>query len=390
DNNETGTSYLQAKDGITMQAADSIFVRDKGGITTDQLLRLYAFGDEASDLGGQYYDAYYAGKAGIYVEGNVSSTNGDIDIGVQHGNLALSSADGTQIFNVVAHNGMTSVGTHDANITVDNLEGEQVILYTETPEAQANFNSLTVGKKLVLAVNNLDMDMSKVTAYDNAQPFEMNIYTVGNPVDAKIRLDYSKVQTDNIEIQQMHVGSAEIVTEAPIKIDELSVANRADIQVMGTKTSVYGFMHEYDAENNVTYFNEGKGGVGVDLSSMFFGKDAKQDIVDDVTENLWKYETGATGRDGNPKAHTMALDIMTAKSQRGDGILLAKDRGYSVYGQRYSVESVMQDLLGMNIGSVFNTTFNNNIQFFNRFDNVAMPEVVVNAPEEWDKDQFEF
>lgn len=390
DNPETGTSYLQAKDGITMQAADSIFVRDQGGITTDKLLRVYAFGDEASDLGGKYYDSYYAGKAGIFVEGDMTSIDGDIDIGLQHGNLTLSNETGTEIYDIVAHNGMTAVGTHDADITVDNLEGNQVIFYTETPEAHAGFNTLTVGEKLVLAVNDLDMDMSKVVAYDTDKPFEMNIYTVGNPVDAKIRLDYSKVQTENIEIQQMHVGSAEIITEVPIKIDELSVANRADIRAMGTKTSVYGFMHEYDADNNITYYNEGKGGVGVDLSDMFFGKNAKQDVVTDVKDNLWKYETGATGRDDNPKANTMALDIVTAKIQTGNALLLGKDRGYSVYGQRYSVESVMQDLLSMNIGNVFNTTFNNNIQFFNRFDNVAIPDVVVNRPEEWDKDQFEF
>lgn len=390
DNPETGTSYLQATDGITMQAADSIFIREKDGITTDKLLRLYAFGDKASDLVGEYYDEYYSDKAGIYVEGNMKSVNGDIDIGLQHGNLTLSNAEGTEIYDIVAHNGMNSVGTHDADITVDNLEGNQIILYAEMPEANADFNTLTVGDKLVLAVNDLYMDMSKVIAYDRDNPYEMDIYTVGNPVDAKICLDYSKCDVENIEIQQMNVGQAEVIANAPVKIDELSVANRADIYAMGTKTSVYGFMHEYDAANDITYYNEGKGGVGVDLSDMFFGKDAKQDVVTDVKNNLWKYETGATGRDGNPKANTMALDIKTAKIQDGNALLLGKDRGYSVYNQRYSVESLTQDMADDKAANIVFEMFNTQIQFFNRFDNVAIPDVVVNQPEEWEKDKFEF
>lgn len=93
---------------------------------------------------------------------------------------------------------------------------------------------------------------------------------------------------------------------------------------------------------------------------------------------------------GRQQHKGMQLDILSKTVQKSASILLKDDRGYSVYGQRYSVESVMQDLLSMNIGNVFNTTFNNNIQFFNRFDNVAIPDVVVNRPEEWDKDQFEF
>ena len=378
-----------------------------GSITADDFIRLYSKGNNEDDRAGAYderIDTDYRHKGdsrqlmlfsrlgmvpvtGITVNGDIVSNTGDIDIATYMDDISLHNITAT---------GMAAVGTHSGEVAIEGvITGKDVTLYSESENANISFSGINVADKLILAGNNLNLDMSNIT-FDN-DGCELYIYGVGEKLQGNITLDFTGcTDMEQLHIRQLNIGRSVIKANAPIIVDNLNVADRAEFYTWGTKTDVYGKMQAYDKEAQVIYYHDGEGGATIDLSPVFFGygTDIRQENIDKLSDDPRQFETGGQGAgivaDAGKEKQGMQLEILSRTVQKSDSILLKNARDYSVYGQRYSVESLMQNLLSLKIADVFDTTFNNNIQFFNRYDNVAIPDVVVNQPEEWDKDKFEF
>ena len=357
-----GELDLQGTDitGVSQKADINL----KGNINSKGLTRLVTL---TEDKGGS-----------IKVDGNIVS-QGDIDAGAYNGGVTINN---------ITAKGMAAMGSHRGNVEVGNAKGAEVVLYTENQDASVNFENIEVGKMLVLAadtINSNTIDMTHIYGDD----YDLRVYGAGGQSTGKVTLDFRNIFDDNVKIQDLFGSEVTLLAgDRPVEIGKVSISDRADIYAMGTKTSIFGKVHEYDESADVIYYNNGGGDVGIDLSTLFFDDDDKKSVIDEVRNHVENFEIGNnTGSHGYDE---MSFAQTSRYNQNYEGILLKLRRDYRSYNQRYSLESLMQNLLSINVGSVFNATFNNDIQFFNRYDNVAIPDVVVNTPEEWDKDQFQF
>ena len=317
---------------------------------------------------------YYCPKGGFFNNKDMHVVDGDIALNVgrnmvsiknsivtDNGNIEITAMGGIGIQALVsAKKGMVTLGSQKGDMRLNGtLIGEKVVLYTEDKDAKIYFNDIYADEELVVISNHIGddgvLDMSKV--HSDNENFVLNLYGVDGTMSGDYVVDYRNFNQP-VHLNQLVVRNLVLFAQGPVKIEDIFVENRADIYSMGTKTSIYGKVQEYDQEAQFIYYHN--------------SHDAER-IGDDG-----KFYNG------------MSLEILSGDVQKTSSILLKKPRGYSVYGQRDSVVSVMQNLLGINIGNVFNATFNNNVQSFSRFDNVAIPDVVVNSAEDLDKGEFEF
>ena len=435
----SGSAEINSKDDITLTAERDILVEDatkimteeggleltsnKGGIdvTGDieakDFVRLYTKGDNTEDRAGDYaerFDGDYTAPTGtpsdsivspgIKVAGDIT-TEGDLDI--------ATYGDDVTVQNVKAGK-MAAVGTSDGKVKIEGtIEGKNVALYSEKATAEIEFDKIKVEEKLVLAGNNWDLDMTNVDSGGN--PFDLYVYgaiaadgTVN--LGSSVKLDYRNGPTKDVRIRQLNAVNAEVHTDGALTIDNLSVANKAELYVMGTKTDVFGTMQAADADAQFIYYDPGQGGgAALDLSHVYFGYDlaSRQNHIDALSADPTIFEkpaynpdncpvcaeeenaslaagggtgtipgTGVGGTSGN---RGRKFEQATAGKQRYAGVLLMNNFGYKSYAQRFSAEDLMTHLEDIKAVGQFDNYFNIGLGFFDRFNIIDIPDVTVNS-----------
>lgn len=404
-------ALIDAKGDITLTAERDILIVDatkletetggleltsnKGGIdvtgdiTAQKSVRIYTKGDSTQTEAGDYKDRFdgdYTAPAGppsasiaaqgIKINGNIT-TAGDVDLSTYDDKIETGNVTAT---------GTVVVGNSEGTISLGDVSGNNVALYSEAQDTDLTVGQIEIGKQLILGVNNYTFDMGNVVSRDD-NDVDVSIYKAGPEGVGNLNLNMIGV-SEKVHLRNLSVDELTLTDDSPLVIDNLSVGIRAELHVMGAQTDVYGIMHPYDADANMTYYHPGSGAETIDLAPVLFGYNDKGAAVRDLASDPSQFVVEK--HDGNNESSSLRFEQPSANVQRYEALLLGKDRGYSVYGQRYSVESVMQELADAKAANIVFETFNTQIQFFNRFDNVAIPDVVVNRPEEWDKDQFEF
>ncbi|MBQ0067384.1 MAG: hypothetical protein KBS60_04270 [Phascolarctobacterium sp.] len=433
----TNNALINAKDDITLTAERDIKVIDatkfetqeggleltsnKGGIdvtgniAAKDFVRLYTKGDITEGRAGNYaerFEGEYTAPSntsagtltGIKVTGDIT-TEGDLDI--------ATYGDDVTVQNVKAGK-MAAVGTSDGKVKIEGtIEGKNVALYSEKATAEIEFDKIKVEEKLVLAGNNWDLDMTNVDSGGN--PFDLYVYgaiaadgTVN--LGSSVKLDYRNGPTKDVRIRQLNAVNAEVHTDGALTIDNLSVANKAELYVMGTKTNTYGIMQAVDTDAQFIYYDPGQGGgAALDLSHVYFGYDlaSRQNHIDALSADPTIFEkpaynpdncpvcaeeenaslaagggtgtipgTGVGGTSGN---RGRKFEQATAGKQRFAGVLLMDNFGFKSYAQRFSAEDLMTHLEDIKAIGQYDNYFNVGLGFYDRFNIIDIPDVAVNS-----------
>ena len=382
-----------------------------GDVTAKDFVRIYTKGESTDERAGNYADRFVGDYSeptamttptftGIKVDGNIV-TNGDIDIATYGDDVTLK--------NVTAGK-MAAVGTSDGKIKIEGtIKGQNVALYSEKATADIEFGKINVEEKLILAGNNWNLDMTNVDSGGN--PFDLYVYgAIGADgtvnLSSSVKLDYRNGPTKDVRIRQLNAVNVEVHTDGALNIDNLSVANKAELYVMGTKTNVYGIMQGFDPEADFIYYDPGQGqGVALDLSHVYFGYDlaSRQKHIDALSADPTIFEKPAYNPDNCPicaedilaaagTGTTPALpagntvgqggkrfEQTSASRQKYAGILLADNYGFKSYGQRFSAEDMMIHLEDIKAMGQYDNYFNIGLGFFDRFNIIDIPDVAVNS-----------
>jgi len=321
----------------------------------------------------------------VTTEGSIKSQVMDVNLGAKQ--------DVTVTGNITAQNGLVALGSQDGAVIHRDgtISGNKIVIYTENKDVTMSFDKAVVGQEMTLAGHKWNtqdengyLDMTSVSGVDGAE-YDLNLFSAGRTSDgANYRLKYG-TYNNHINIKEVVAESIVIDTIAPITIQDLSVSNIAEITAMGTKTDVYGVLHEYDADAKVIYYAPGRGaGASIDLHDMFFEGNATtyqgkmKDFNDSSASFITPGTTAGSGVDGNGKG--MYLDICTATEQTGDGLLLRNYYGQKTNQRRHSLEQWMQHLLNLKAIDSYNEYFNKGIEFFQRYNLLEIPDVTVNRP----------
>ncbi|MCQ2361653.1 MAG: hypothetical protein MJ048_01300, partial [Acidaminococcaceae bacterium] len=435
----TNNALIEAKDDITLTAERDIKVIDatkfktqeggleltsnKGGIKVTgnvkakDFVRLYTKGDNTEDRAGDYAERFEEGAytapsdtsagtlSGIKVAGDIT-TEGDLDIATYGDDVAVQNVKAGK---------MAAVGTSGGKVKIEGtIEGKNVSLYSEKATAEIKFDKIKVEEKLILAGNNWDLDMTNVDSGGN--PFDLYVYgaiaadgTVN--LGSSVKLDYRNGPTKDVRIRQLNAVNVEVHTDGALTIDNLSVANKAELYIMGTKTNVYGTMQAADADAQFIYYDPGQGsGAALDLSHVYFGYDlaSRQNHIDALSADPTIFEKPAYNPDNCPvcaeEEHSASLtagggtgtipgtgiggtsgnrgrkfEQKTAGKQRFAGVLLMNNFGYKSYAQRFSAEDLMTHLEDIKAVGQFDNYFNIGLNFFDRFNIIDIPDVTVNS-----------
>ncbi len=416
---------LTADDNVTIENAAKL-VTDGGGleltsnrggidvtghVTAKDFVRIYTKGESTDERAGNYADRFAGDYSeptamttptftGIKVDGNIV-TDGDIDIATYGDDVTLK--------NVTAGK-MAAVGTSDGKVKIEGtIKGQNVALYSEKATADIEFEKINVEEKLILAGNNWNLDMTNVDSGGN--PFDLYVYgAIGADgtvnLSSSVKLDYRNGPTKDVRIRQLNAVNVEVHTDGALTIDNLSIANKAELYVMGTKTNVYGIMQGFDPEADFIYYDPGQGqGVALDLSHVYFGYDlaSRQKHIDALSADPTIFEKPAYNPDNCPicaedilaaagTGTTPALpagntvgqggkcfEQTSASRQKYAGILLADNYGFKSYGQRFSAEDMMIHLEDIKAMGQFDNYFNIGLNFFERFNIIDIPDVAVNS-----------
>ncbi|MCQ2362918.1 MAG: hypothetical protein MJ041_01160 [Acidaminococcaceae bacterium] len=396
------TDIRTAEGGIEIQS-NSGDIDVTGPVNAKGFVRLYTKGGTAdsrawiSDENEKYnpfrnipesdvYPQYSAGQsAGNITINGAIGTNGDVDLSSYDGNITVQ--------NIIAGK-MAVVGTHSGKIDIEGkIKGNDVALYSEADQVDISFGDIDVTNNLILAGNNWNVNFNDIKMGENVNLF---IYgacqsksSTGNFI-----ITYHKGSDKPLHFSQLSAATVTIDTEGPLVIDNLNIGDRAEFYVMGTKTDIFGKVHDYDKEARSIYFSGGDNSSSkIDLSPVLFGYDAarKQEETRKLATDPHQFEVGGFGTGGSHgKGGKVSYEKLTPETETCNAYLLKKSRNYDVYGQRYSMESLMQNLGSIRINNVFDAVFNTNIQFFTRYNTITIPDVVVNEPSDLKKDEFEF
>ncbi len=403
----TDNAFIETKDDITLTAERDIKVIDatkfetqeggleltsnKGGIdvtgdiVAKEFVRLYTKGGSEDERAGEYAERFEEGTytppagtasgsiadPGIKVHNNIT-TEGSLDI--------ATYGDDIRVQNLTAGE-MAVVGTQNGKIEIGGtIKGESVALYSEAENANISYDNINVQKNLVLAGNNWNVDLNKVDMQNDTQ---ILIYGTGESAGGggKNVINYNKGANEELHITTLTGSEVEIHSDGPLVIDNLCVSDKAELFVMGVKTDVYGKMNPYDKEAAVIYYAPGQGQRTIDLSPVLFGYDLEKKLeeTNKLAEDPHQFETGNSGIGGYGNGGGMRLQILDKSQQYFDGIVLADTYGSNVMPNRYSATDTMIFLENMKAQTQFDNYFNIGFNFYERYNNIYIPDVTVNS-----------
>ena len=340
-------------------------------------------------------------KTGVTVEvggslticGDISCSEGSVLIGAE-GNAYVGNDSDITAENALV--GIGNIGLEDNGKILVNgtIKGKKVAYYTEGEETDFDISKAKtiVGEELILASNSWNggkaIDMSTISS-ENPEGYVLSIFGVGSEdgkASGSIKLDFP---TDKpVIVHCLCVENMEISSQGTINIEHLSVGDKGEVIMQGEKTSIYGTMHAYDAESDEIYYNEGGGGANINLHELFFagrtseGKrrftEDKQEYAKALMDDTSAFVNGRYGEDA--LNGEMFLNITSPNRQESNGLLLKKKAGFKAYTQRFSAENLMQHQGSQKAREFYNAYFDTGMQFFNRYNVIEIPDVIVNVP----------
>lgn len=271
-------------------------------------------------------------KAGGYINSPIDD-NAPITLESINGSINIEANRDINLYEVIANNGKADIESDTGNIYLSNVNGKEVILVTKKEGAKLQADNVIAGK---LTTNSDDTDLGI--------SFDSNVRD-----DGYIEIDEltgndgkSAVKNLNLNVELGVLGKGVIINklwaenaklklvDGTLAIDKLAVENRADFDVNGMTTTVFGVPPQRTGSDSIYWFN-----------------------VDDFKNN---------------NAWMKLIFSKTKHVQSSDGVLLQLRDYYYAYDQRFTAVDHLNQLLAENKADEYDINFTPSAALFLRYD----------------------
>lgn len=284
-------------------------------------------------------------NANITVEnGNINETadgyikskdNGSTPITLKsvNGSINIEANGDINLYEVIANNGTADIKSAKGNIYLRNVNGKEVVLITKKEDAQLKADKVIAGK-LTTRSDNTDLGISFDSQVRDDGYIEIGELT-GNDGKSAIKnlnLDFKLGDLGKgVIINKLWAENANLkLADGTLAIDKLAVENRADFDVNGMTTTVFGVPPQRTGSDSIYWFN-----------------------VDDFKNN---------------NGWMKLIFSKTKHVQSSDGVLLQLRDYYYAYNQRFTAVDHLNQLLAENKADEYDISFTPSAALFLRYD----------------------
>lgn len=271
-------------------------------------------------------------NAGGYIK---SKDNGRTPITLKsiNGSINLEANGDINLYEVIANNGTADIQSTKGDIYLRNVNGKNVVLITKKEDAKLKADNVIAGK---LTTNSDDTDLG-ISFNDQVRDdgyIEIGELTGndGNSAIKKLKLNVELGDLGKgVIINKLWAENANLkLADGTLAIDKLAVENRADFDVNGMKTTVFGVPPQRTGSDSIYWFN-----------------------VDDFKNN---------------NAWMKLIFSKTKHVQSSDGVLLQLRDYYYAYNQRFTAVDHLNQLLAENKADEYDISFTPSAALFLRYD----------------------
>ena len=291
-------------------------------------------------------------KAGGYIKSTIDD-NAPITLKSVNGSINIKANGDINLYEVIANNGTADIESANGNIYLRNVNGKEVILVTKKEDAKLKADHVIAGK-LTTRSDNTYLGISFNGQVRDDGYIEIDELT-GN--DGK-----SAVKNLNLNVKLGDLGKGVIINklwaekaglklaDGTLAIDKLAVENRADFDVNGMTTTVFGVPPQRTGSDSIYWFN-----------------------VDDFKNN---------------NAWMKLLFSKTKHVQSSDGVLLQLRDYYYAYNQRFTAVDHLNQLLAENKADEYDISFTPSAALFLRYDLYDVHDSVRGLADDDDAEQI--
>lgn len=271
-------------------------------------------------------------KADGYIK---SKDNGNTPITLKaiNGSINIDANGDINLYEVIANNGKADIESATGNIYLRNVNGKEVVLITKSEDATLKAKNVIAG---TLTTNSDDTDLG---ISFNGQVRDDGYIEIGeltgndgNSAIKKLNLNVKLGDLGKgVIINKLWAENANLkLADGTLAIDKLAVENRADFDVNGMTTTVFGVPPQRTGSDSIYWFN-----------------------VDDFKNN---------------NAWMKLIFSKTKHVQSSDGVLLQLRDYYYAYDQRFTAVDHLNQLLAENKADEYDINFTPNTALFLRYD----------------------
>lgn len=271
-------------------------------------------------------------KAGGYINSPIDD-NAPITLKSINGSINIDANGDINLYEVIANNGTADIESANGNIYLRNVNGKEVILITKKENAKLKADNVIAGK---LTTNSDDTDLG-ISFDSNVRDdgyIEIDELTGndGNSAIKKLKLNVELGDLGKgVIINKLWAENTNLkLADGTLAIDKLAVENRADFDVNGMTTTVFGVPPQRTGSDSIYWFN-----------------------VDDFKNN---------------NAWMKLIFSKTKHVQSSDGVLLQLKDYYYVYDKRFTAVDHLNQLLAENKADEYDINFTPSAAFFLRYD----------------------
>ena len=271
-------------------------------------------------------------KAGGYINSPIDD-NAPITLKAINGSINIDANGDINLYEVIANNGKADIESANGNIYLRNVNGKDVVLITKNEDAKLKAEKVIAGK-LTTRSDDTDLGISFDVQVRDDGYIEIDELT-GNDGNSAIKKLNLNVDLDDLGkgviINKLWAENANLkLADGTLAIDKLAVENRADFDVNGMTTTVFGVPPQRTGSDSIYWFN-----------------------VDDFKNN---------------NAWMKLIFSKTKHVQSSDGVLLQLRDYYYAYDQRFTAEDHLNQLLAENKADEYDINFTPSAALFLRYD----------------------
>ena len=271
-------------------------------------------------------------KAGGYINSPIDD-NVPITLKAINGSINIEANGDINLYEVIANNGKADIESANGNIYLRNVNGKEVVLITKNEDAKLKAEKVIAGK-LTTRSDDTDLGISFDVQVRDDGYIEIDELT-GNDGNSAIKKLNLNVDLDDLGkgviINKLWAENANLkLADGTLAIDKLAVENRADFDVNGMTTTVFGVPPQRTGSDSIYWFN-----------------------VDDFKNN---------------NAWMKLIFSKTKHVQSSDGVLLQLRDYYYAYDQRFTAVDHLNLLLAENKADEYDINFTPSAALFLRYD----------------------
>lgn len=270
--------------------------------------------------------------AGGYINSPIDD-NAPITLESINGSINIEANRDINLYEVIANNGKADIESANGNIYLRNVNGKEVVLITKKEDAKLKADNVIAGT-LTTKSDNTDLGISFDSNVRDDGYIEIGELTGndGNSAIKKLKLNVELGDLGKgVIINKLWAENANLeLADGTLAIDKLAVENRADFDVNGMTTTVFGVPPQRTGSDSIYWFN-----------------------VDDFKNN---------------NGWMKLIFSKTKHVQSSDGVLLQLRDYYYAYDQRFTAVDHLNQLLAENKADEYDINFTPSAALFLRYD----------------------